>query len=60
MKEIIGKKRLTNAPLPNFITMKDREIFDKKEIVQTFNSYFDYNGLEAICQIEKSLFRTTI
>ena len=30
MKEIIGKKRVTNAPLPNFITVKDRETFDKK------------------------------
>ena len=30
MKEIIGnKKRFTNAPLPNFITVKNREIFDK-------------------------------
>ena len=29
MKEIIGNKRVTNAPLPNFITVKNREIFDK-------------------------------
>ena len=40
MKEIIGNKRVTNAPLPNFITGKNREIFDKKEIAETFNSYF--------------------
>ena len=40
MKEIIGNKRVTHAPLPNFITVKNREIFDKKEIVETFNSYF--------------------
>ena len=40
MKEILGNKRLTNAPLPNFITVKNREIFDKKEILETFNSYF--------------------
>ena len=32
MKEIFGNKRVTNAPLPNFITVKSREIFDKKEI----------------------------
>ena len=29
MKEIIGNKSVTNAPLPNFITVKNREIFDK-------------------------------
>ena len=40
MKEIIGNKSVTNAPLPNFITVKNREIFDKKEITETFNSYF--------------------
>ena len=30
MKEIIGSKRVTNATLPNFITVKNREILDKK------------------------------
>ena len=40
MEEIIGNKRVTNAPLPNFITVKNREIFDKNEIAETFNSYF--------------------
>ena len=42
MKEIVGNKRVTNtnAPLPNFITVKNREIFDKKEIVETCNNYF--------------------
>ena len=40
MKEVIGNKRVTNAPLPNFITVKNREIFDKKEIAEIFNSYF--------------------
>ena len=40
MKVIIEKKRVTNAPLPNFITVKNREIFNKKEIAETFNSYF--------------------
>ena len=40
MKEIIGNKSVTNAPLPNFITVKNREIFDKTEIAETFNSYF--------------------
>ena len=30
MKEIFGNKRVTNVPLLNFITVKSREIFDKK------------------------------
>ena len=47
MKEIIGNKTVTNAPLPNFITVKNREIFGKKKrkkkekkIAETFNNYF--------------------
>ena len=40
MKEIVGNKSVTNAPLPNFITVKNREIFDKKEIVESFDNYF--------------------
>ena len=40
MKEIIGNKRVTNALLPNFITVKNREIFNEKEIAEAFNSYF--------------------
>ena len=30
MKEIIGNKRVTNAPLPNFITVKNRNIRRKR------------------------------
>ena len=40
IKEIIGNKRITNAPFSNFITVKNRETFDKKEIAEAFNSYF--------------------
>ena len=40
MEEIIGNKRVTNAPLPNLITVKNREICDKKETSETFNDYF--------------------
>ena len=40
MKKIIGNKRVTNAPLPSFITLKNWEIFDKKEIAKTFINYF--------------------
>ena len=40
IEEIIRNKGVTNAPLPNFITVKNREIIDKKEIAETFNSCF--------------------
>ena len=54
MKEIIGNKRVTNAPFPNFITVKNREIFDKKdsnlaasvpESKTSFQNYIHNNGL---------------
>ena len=54
MKEIIGNKRVTNAPLPNFITVKNREIFDKKEIAETFNSYFVNIGPNLAASIPES------
>ena len=34
IEEIIRNKRVTNAPLLHFITLKNREIFDKKEIAK--------------------------
>ena len=40
IKEIIGNKRVTNDSLSNFITVKNIEIFDKKEVAETFNNYF--------------------
>ena len=54
MKKIIGNKRVTNAPLPNFITEKNREIFDKKEIVEIFNSYFVNIGPNLAASIPES------
>ena len=39
MKEITGSKRVSNISLPNFIKVKNREIFDKK-IAETFINYF--------------------
>ena len=54
MKEIIGNKRVTNAPLPNFITVKNREIFDKKEIAETFNGYFANIGPNLAASIPES------
>ena len=54
MKEIIGNKRVTHAPLPNFITVKNREIFVKKEIAETFNSYFLNVGPNLTASIPES------
>ena len=54
MKGIIGNKRVTNAPLPNFITVKNREIFDKKEIAEAFNSYFVTIGPNLATSIPES------
>ena len=61
-ERIIGNKRVTNAPLPNFITVKNREIFDKKEIADTFNSYFVNIGpnLAASIPESKTLFQNYI
>ena len=53
MKEIIGNKRVTNAPLPNFIKVKNREIFDKKEIAETFNNYFVNIGPNLAASVPK-------
>ena len=39
MKETTGSKRVSNISLPNFIKVKNREIFDKK-IAETFINYF--------------------
>ena len=61
-ERIIGNKRVTNAPLPNFITVKNREIFEKKEIADTFNSYFVNIGpnLAASIPESKTLFQNYI
>ena len=49
INEIIGDKRVTNAPLPNFVTVKNREIFDKKEIAETFNNFQNYIHYDGPC-----------
>ena len=54
MKEIIGNKRPANAPLANFITVKNREIFDKKKIGGTFNNYFVNIGPNLTASIPES------
>ena len=54
MKEFTGNKRVTNAPLPNFITVKNKEIFDKKEVAEIFNSYFVNIGPNLAASISES------
>ena len=39
MKEIIGNNEVTNVSFPNFLTGKNRQIFDRKEIKETLNNY---------------------
>ena len=40
MKGIIRNKRVTNVPLLNFGTLKNRQVLDKKEIAEMFNNCF--------------------
>ena len=54
MKQLIGNKRVINAPLPNFITVKNKEIFDEKEIVEAFNNYFVNIGPNLASSIPES------
>ena len=54
IKEIMRNKRVTNAPLPSFITVKSREIFDTKEIAKTFISYFVNIGPNLAASIPQS------
>ena len=54
MKETIGNKRVTNVPPLNFITVKNKEILDKKEIAETFNNYFVNIGPNLAASIPES------
>ena len=53
MKEIVGNKIVSNATLPNLSRWKT-EIFDKKEITETFNSYFVNVGPNLVASIPES------
>ena len=53
MKEITGSKRVSNISLPNFIKVKNREIFDKK-IAETFIDYFVNIGPNLVAFIPES------
>ena len=54
MKETFGIKRVTNSRLPNFITVKEREILNKKETEETYNSYFVNFGPSLVDSIAES------
>ena len=53
MKEITGSKRVSNISLPNFIKVKNRQIFDKK-IAETFINYFVNIGPNLVAFIPES------
>ena len=53
MKETTGSKRVSNISLPNFIKVKNREIFDKK-IAETFINYFVNIGPNLVAFIPES------
>ena len=40
MKEILGNKRVTNAPFPYFVTVKKQRNIRQNEIAETFSNYF--------------------
>ena len=52
--KVIGNKRVTNVPFPNLITVKNREIFDKKEIAKMLNNYFVNIGPNLAASIPES------
>ena len=54
MEEIIGNERVINSPLAKFITMKNREIFDIRKIMETFNDYFANIGPNIAVSIPES------
>ena len=54
MEEIIGNERVINSPLAKFITVKNREIFDIRKIMETFNDYFANIGPNIAVSIPES------
>ena len=54
LKKFLETKESPNALLPNFIPVKIREIFDKKEIAETFNNYFVNIGPHVAASIRDS------
>ena len=54
MKETLGNKRVVNFSLSSFITVKNRKIFVRKEIAETFNRYLVNIGLNLAAPIPES------
>ena len=54
MKEVIGKDKLVNNSLPKHLILSNRNIFDQKTIVNSFNEYFVNVGSKLTCEIPQS------
>ena len=54
LKKLLETKESPNALLPNFIPVKIREIFDKKEISEAFNNHFVNIGPNLAASIPES------
>ena len=51
MKEVISKGRLVNNLLPKHLILNNRNIFDQKNIANSFNEYFVNVGPKLACEI---------
>ena len=49
MKEVIGKGKLVNNSLPKHLILNNRNIFDQKNIANSFNEYFVNGGQKLVC-----------
>ena len=54
MKEILGNKRVTNAPFPYFVTVKKQRNIRQNEIAETFSNYFASIGPNLAASIPES------
>ena len=54
MKEILGNKRVTNAPFPYFVTVKKQRNIRQNEIAETFSNYFANIGPNLAASIPES------
>ena len=54
MKEVIGKDKLVSNSPPKHLILNNRNIFDQKTIVNSFNEYFVNVGPKLACEIPQS------
>ena len=62
MKNIIGKLKIKSTNLPRKITVNKVDVYNKREIVDSFNDFFTNIGQKLASQITKSskIFETYI